>query len=94
MVWQLLGAIAVDCSAHGHTDLVAVAHNRRRWFVAAQVVIWLASVSVSRFSYPGPAVVISLVSRDGDHSFPDLVIHSLGPAPTVWAVVSFFHFLI
>jgi hypothetical protein len=33
MIWLLLGAVATDCGAHGHDDLVASAHSRRRWYV-------------------------------------------------------------
>lgn len=49
MVWLLLGAVATDCGADGHHDLVASAHNRRRWYVgitvAAYAFLFLASGS-------------------------------------------------
>lgn len=47
MMWFLLGAVAIDCDAHGQEDLVASAHSRRRWYVGLIIAMHIVGLVAS-----------------------------------------------
>jgi hypothetical protein len=62
MIWCLLGAVATDCGAHGHIDLVASAHSRRRWYVGLRGAIYvLALIAHSNRDLGSALIVIGVV---------------------------------
>lgn len=59
LIWLLLGAVAIDCAAHGHRDLVASAHSRRRWYVGISLGMYVVLFFTS--GSPGLSTVLVVV---------------------------------